>query len=535
MYANFLSHSNRTLKAITQLIFLSALFAPQGYAAKFDLDSQSEVIFPSFDSNKALPGLESGEVYQGTDDVKLLESEDDSIRNLLRNGILHFRAGDITKGLNELKQAWEKAPNMPSTSVTLGMHYVKAKKYSEALGIAKKQKEFFPDKPYAFILEGFAYQGLGEKDRSIAAFNQALKMSPGEPVASAALADYAVSEKNTDKARDLYLAALKHHPDSLSTLLLLIRLDNPLKKDTRETEMLVEKAVQASPDTPFTHKTVAYAYFLLKQYSHAVAEINKALAVESNAPTQFQLAQYLAYDGQMKASSEILHTLMKQYPDKVAPKALAGRLALAQKQPEEAVKLFKEAYALQDTTDIALQLTLAQIATGDKQSAFITLENQVKKFPKDAVLRGRYAELLRKNDRQQEAIQQYKEILSLTPGDPYIKNNLAWLHFEQGDLKAAMQQAEAAKDIAPNDPKILDTYGVMLMKNNQFSMAVEIFQKALKEQPDNTTVRIHLAEALAKTDKIDQSRILLKELIKHTDSLEERQSAEELLNKLESH
>ncbi|WP_445371049.1 tetratricopeptide repeat protein [Methylomonas sp. HW2-6] len=535
MYANILSHSNMKLKVITLLIFSSAFFAPQGYAASFESDFQVGGIFPSDDTNKAtLPSNGLGEIYQGVEDLTRFESEDDSIKGLLRSGVRHFGEGDTALGLSELKQAWEKAPNMPSTGVTLGIHYVKAQKYSEALEVAKKQKEIFPNKPYGFILEGAIYQALGEKDRSIDALSQALKINPGDPDASVALADYATRDKNIGKARDLYLTALRHYPDNLRTLLLLIRLDNSLKKDTREAKGLIEKAAQRAPNTPFTHKTLAYAYFLIKQYPNAVIEVNKAMALEPSAPTQFQLAQYLAHDGQLKASKDILNVLMKQYPDKIAPKELAGRLAISQKQPEEAIKLFKEAYALQQTTDLALQLTSAQIAAGDKRSAFGTLENQINKHPEDVILRSRYAELLRKNNQKHEAIQQYNELSRLSPDDPYIKNNLAWLYLEQGDLGAAVKQAEEAKNIAPNEPRILDTYGVMLMKNKQADAAIEIFQKILKEQPDNTTVGIHLAEALASANSVEQARILLKELIKPANSLEDNQSAKELLNKLDS-
>ncbi len=53
----------------------------------------------------------------------------------------------------------------------------------------------------------------------------------------------------------------------------------------------------------------------------------------------------------------------------------------------------------------------------------------------------------------------------------------------------------AAARLKPSDPRIMDTLGYVLLKNNKNKDANNILESALKLLPDNSTVKLHLAMA----------------------------------------
>jgi tetratricopeptide (TPR) repeat protein len=57
----------------------------------------------------------------------------------------------------------------------------------------------------------------------------------------------------------------------------------------------------------------------------------------------------------------------------------------------------------------------------------------------------------------------YKVLIELEPGDALALNNLAWVSGELKDPKA-LEYAERADKLAPGNPQILDTLGILLVE-----------------------------------------------------------------------
>lgn len=533
--SNFLSEKN-TVKALSLPLLLcsSFLYSMQSSAAVLETDSSdipsasifNESITPSYTSPESEFFFDT-EIYS-----KKLEKEE--VKALLKSGITHYRAGEKKEGLDDLKKAWTLAPDMASTGVVLAMYYIKNEQYTLALEVAKKQRITFPTKPYAANIEGFAYQGLKDKTKSIAAFTQALKLNPGDSTASLTLADYALKENNIKQARKLYTDTLSYHPNDMRTLLLLSRLDSALG-NTKEIEELVKNAIKTAPDTALFHYGFAKIYQVIKNYPQAIVEINKALKLEpDNAANQFFLAELLISNNQLNDSRAILSKLALTYPDNPAPRELEGRIALAQNQPEEAIKLFQQALSIKDSTSVIMHLATAQILSGEKQLGLNTLRQQVKKEPKNILLRKLFAEQLNKQGEDVEAIQNYEEIVRQQPGNSLIMNNLAWLLGKQGNIDKALQYIKNADNITPSNPSIMDTYGVILMKKGELAQAEKMLNKAIEKSPSDLGIQFHLSQVLEKTKNIKAAKTLLNKILSQNKPFSEQTAAKKLLEELQS-
>ena len=76
-----------------------------------------------------------------------------------------------------------------------------------------------------------------------------------------------------------------------------------------------------------------------------------------------------------------------------------------------------------------------------------------------------------------------------------ILNNLAWTAGQTKDPKA-LEYAEKAYKLAPDQPVVLDTLGVLLVEKGDKARGVEMLQKASKMQPAAASIRLNLAKAL---------------------------------------
>jgi Flp pilus assembly protein TadD len=89
--------------------------------------------------------------------------------------------------------------------------------------------------------------------------------------------------------------------------------------------------------------------------------------------------------------------------------------------------------------------------------------------------------------------------LEVNPRFAPAANNLAYLLSEQGgDGERALQLAQVAREVAPEDPHVADTLGWILYKRGVHQRAVTLLQEAAQKLPEHPTVQYHLGMAAAK-------------------------------------
>ena len=107
---------------------------------------------------------------------------------------------------------------------------------------------------------------------------------------------------------------------------------------------------------------------------------------------------------------------------------------------------------------------------------------------------------------------------SLQKGDPTgaTANNLAWLYAQKGtNLDRALALALKAQMLAPQNPAVLDTLGVVHLKRHEYSKAVKDLETALQltaTAPVSSETllqfRQHLAEAYLRSGQTQAASAL---------------------------
>jgi tetratricopeptide (TPR) repeat protein len=99
------------------------------------------------------------------------------------------------------------------------------------------------------------------------------------------------------------------------------------------------------------------------------------------------------------------------------------------------------------------------------------------------------------------AISNYERALREGEHSGVAANNLAWLYAQQGtNLPRALQLAEQARSMAPENPAVLDTVGVVHLRMRKYTEAISVLESARKLAGNRdpklvAQIRSHLSEA----------------------------------------
>ncbi|MDP3440343.1 MAG: tetratricopeptide repeat protein, partial [Azonexus sp.] len=129
------------------------------------------------------------------------------------------------------------------------------------------------------------------------------------------------------------------------------------------------------------------------------------------------------------------------------------------------------------------------------------------------------------------AAQHYRTALEMQPDNPLILNNLAWV---SGQLKSpkAIEYAEKATQLSPNQPPFMDTLAMLLADKGETVKAIEILRQALAIAPQAAAIQLNLAKVLINSGKKDEARKELEAIAKLGDKFPSQAEVSKLQKEL---
>lgn len=321
-------------------------------------------------------------------------------------------------------------------------------------------------------------------------------------------------------------------------LLALVDLNLALNKP-QDALKVAQQAETAAPDNPQVAMAVGRAYIAINRKNEARAILTR---VSTNAGSQtkllFELARLQvaaddttgatwslrkAIDGDPKfvpayiglfevenglgnreAAVEALTKFHSRHPNNPAVARLQGDLYMSDRQFAKAIESYRAAASGKDGALAAQRLFQAYWANGEGSQAIQWQASWVKDHPKDVDARTALAEGYMRLGDYAKAKNHYEAIAQIRPNDATILNNLANAYAKLGDERA-LQVAEQAIKLAPNNPLAADTYGWLLVKNGQAEKALPHLRNAHSRASNDPEIRYHIGAALAKLGRNDEA------------------------------
>jgi putative PEP-CTERM system TPR-repeat lipoprotein len=266
------------------------------------------------------------------------------------------------------------------------------------------------------------------------------------------------------------------------------------------------KLVQVSHKSPAAHFQLAGAQAATGNQTAAAQSLKKALELKPDfLEAQTALVKLDVQSGRLSEAMAIAQQVQKQTPKNSAGFLLEGDVLLAEKKYAQAAKAYTTGYNLQKSAAAAVKIHHAQVLAGKPEVGMATLSKWIKENPNDVGARFYLAEQNLKSGQYSEAIDQYQRVLSQQPENVLALNNLACAYQQAKDPRA-LEYAERAYRLRPDNAAIADTLGWVLVERGDTRRGLELLQKASSLAPKAQEIRYHLAQAWLKSGQRDKAR-----------------------------
>jgi len=131
---------------------------------------------------------------------------------------------------------------------------------------------------------------------------------------------------------------------------------------------------------------------------------------------------------------------------------------------------------------------------GDLQKALAIYSEANIKSPKDAETLFKMGYVLAQQERDDEAMEYYKEALELDPDNTYIHQAMASLYRKMGEYASARNHLNASLDIDDKNPITYYNYGNLLVDMDHLDEAKAMYKKAIELDDDFKEAKEELAK-----------------------------------------
>ena len=372
------------------------------------------------------------------------------------------------------------------------------------------------DAGYYFLL-GRRHESMGDVDKAVAAYKQALALAPNSAELRAELAGLYARQDRAVEAIETAEEALTKDPDnreanrilgSIYAALAEQRLklrpgDDPALYVPRAIAAL-ERARAQGPDTP-VDLTLGRLYLQTKSYDKAIALLRR-VQLEQPGSTELAMMIATAEEGAGR-TADAAETLREAIADN--PKFFRGLIMLAElseKQGEwdAAADAYTKAQALNPRIDLASRRAAALINAGKAPAARDLLQPGAAKPDAEPMVLYLYATALRQSGDLAGAEAAARRLRAAAPNDPRGLYVLAQVLEQRKDFDGAERALREILERDPEDATALNYLGYMLAERGQrLDEAVTLVQRALKLEPGNPSFLDSLGWAYYQQGKLD--------------------------------
>lgn len=379
-----------------------------------------------------------------------------------------------------------------------------------------------PDWPEAHYLLGSVLMMSGERTAARTEFARTLELDANRLEARAALArvhaalgehEYAVEEGRR------YLAS---RPDGVETRIVVAQS----LLSMNQTQAALEIISNVAEEDRDGRVHFALGRIKLGQGDRESARSHLEAAAETLPHQPDILVALLELDGaedRLGDSIERIGSAVAAKPDDAKLQMVSGLMAVMTGKLAEAEAAYKQAIEVDDRTSEAYtRLADLYARTGRTGETIETYEASLSVNPAQPRLHHTLGLLYERTGELARAVKHYEEAIRHQEDHAEAKNNLAYLYAESGkNLDRALDLAQDAKQLMPDDPNAADTLGWVLYRRGVPSAAIAFLREAeagllvrvnqggVGDQANLGLIRHHLAVAYEASGDAESARDVL--------------------------
>lgn len=366
-----------------------------------------------------------------------------------------------------------------------------------------------PHSAAARYVLGLAQSRAGEAANARAQWLAALESDSHFAPARLALAEQTLGADDPRGAEDYVVGVVRDEPGNVRALNLFARV-LLAEKRYAAAALIAHRALAVDGSASQPHLVLGQVALRQHQLGEALIHFEQAVLLH---PHSADAIEGLTRVYQTGTVTRPMLTKMEKVATAAPPSAtlmeIVGRLYAERGWYADAKRCLESALHMDpQRTTAAAALARTFAATGELGAAA------------DSALRtgGRSAALLAGVRAQEHndvvsAIENYERAIREGEHSGVAANNLAWLYAEQGsNLERALELAQAASSMAPGNPAVLDTMGVVQLKMRKYSDAIKALEAARRIAGEQAAdpqllaqIRRHLTEAYLRAGRTDKA------------------------------
>lgn len=371
----------------------------------------------------------------------------------------------------------------------------------------------------------------GTADEVIALVGKAVSANPAEPAPRLLLVDLYLRSKDVKKALSAAQDAVTALPDRPEVLDALGRTQQATG-DFNQAITTYNKLAGMQPKSPQPYLRLAEVHLAANNKDAAIQSLRKGLEIKPDLVEAQRGLIMLDLDaGKSQEAVEVAREVQKQRPKEAVGFILEGDVGVARKSWSDAATAYRSGLKQAPTAELALKLHSVLLAGGNGAEAGKFEGTWLKDHPKDIVFRIYLGDSASKRKDYDKAASYYQAALDIQPNNAVALNNLAWVTGLQKGAKA-IEYAERANKLAPNQPPFMDTLAMLLAEKGDTGRALELLKKAVELAPQAAVIRLNYARVLIKSGNKADGRKELEELAKLGDKFPAQGEVTQLLKTL---
>ena len=370
--------------------------------------------------------------------------------------------------------------------------------YTEAESNARKALQLEPNSAGSHYVLSLVHEANGRESSRRQELAEVLRLRPGMIEARIELAQSLISSNNPNEA----LKVLGEAPTAEQNLIpMLVQRNWALALLQRWSDLRkeIDRGLGLAPRSPDLLLQDGILRTQQKDYAGARKSLGVAL---KESPGDIRIVKALAgthvAEQQVANAVQVVREYAEQNRNSATAQLLYGRWLLAQGSPRQAESAFALAKAADPkSVDADLALAQAQFSAGSSDQARRTIEQALTSKGEDARLRLLLASMDEAAGDRAEAIVNYQKCVALAPQNVVALTNLAYLtSFDKSTKAQSLGYAQKAIELAPSDPTVKDTLGWVHFSDGNFKAALTYFQGAAADGR-SARAQYHLSMAYA--------------------------------------
>jgi tetratricopeptide (TPR) repeat protein len=408
-------------------------------------------------------------------------------------------------------QLMKQSSKDPFVAINHGRLLLAQGKQQDAIIALQKALKGAPDSAQAHYYLGLAYWQTESLGQANSEFQEAVKVSPGFPLALRALAQLNLTQNHPSEARVYAQELVQKFPaDGYDRMLLgeIFMREGQLR--SAEEQFFI--AGRLAPNLAAGHLALGQLYAAEKKWSEAEKEFGTSIQFDPANPTMLSAyVDFLVSRQQAPKAIALLQRFADANPNNPQGHIILGALQFNSKNSAAAQAEFERAIQI-DPKSVQAYLRMAGIYQEQKQTdaAIGQYQKALDLQPKSAPLVTMIGNLYLEKGDLQTARKYYARALEADPDFPVANANMAWVDAQEGkDLDVALGMAQKAKSVMPEVPSISDTLAWVMYKKGNYTGAIPLLDECVKKTPESAQFRYHLGLALAATGQKERARTQL--------------------------